>query len=172
MQQPPRPNNIGKRRTITSITGRKVHLVITDEIVIPQGTGKLIYFQKLQFEKDGRTEYRFTYYMLGHKPSRRGRWVFGQYSLMIPQRELRLLLRKTPSTITIESSTSSEASAQQVVCEMLWRHTMRHAPPNLPVYADARERRANSTFSDGPPQSKTLDGQAVDGPSASVILAV
>jgi len=94
MKQPPLPNNIGKRRTITSITGRKVHLLVKDEIVIPQGTGKLIYFQKLQFEEDGHTEYRFTYYMLGHKPSRRGRWVFGQYSLMIPQRELAILLRK------------------------------------------------------------------------------
>ena len=94
MRQPPHPNNIGKRRTITSITGRKVHLVIKDEIVIPQGDGKLIYFQRLQFEKDSHTEYRFTYYTLGHKPSRRGRWVFGQYSLMIPHRELALLLRK------------------------------------------------------------------------------
>jgi len=94
MKLPPRPNNIEKRRTITSITGRKVHFVVADEIVIPQGPGKLIYFQKLKFEKDNRIEYRFAYYMIGHKPSRRGRWVFGQYCLMIPQRELALLLRK------------------------------------------------------------------------------
>lgn len=94
MKTPPRPSNVGKRRTITSITGRKIHLVVEDEIIIPQGTGKLIYFQKLQFEEDGRIEYRFTYYMLGQKPSRRGRWVFGQYSLMIPRRELAILLRR------------------------------------------------------------------------------
>jgi hypothetical protein len=91
---PPRPNNIGKRRRITTITGRKIHLSVTDEIVVPQGSRKLIYFQKLRFEEDGRLEYRFAYYMLGHKPGRRGRWVFGQYCLMIPRRELTMLLRK------------------------------------------------------------------------------
>jgi hypothetical protein len=94
MKLPPRPNNIGKRRRITTITGRKIYLAVTDEIVIPQGPRKLIYFQKLQFEEDRRIEYRFAYYMLGHKPSRRGRWVFGQYCLMIPRRELTLLLKK------------------------------------------------------------------------------
>ncbi len=92
MNTPPYPDNIGKRRTITTIDGTKVHLVIKDEIVVPSGAEKLIYLQKLQFEEDGRIEYRFTYYMRGFKPSRKGRWVFGQYSLMIPEEELHRLL--------------------------------------------------------------------------------
>ncbi len=91
---PPPPNNIGKRRTITSITGEKIHLAIEDEIVVPQGQGKLIYFQKLRFEADRSVEYRLTYYMLGHKPGRKGRWVFGQYSLMIPAKELSVILKE------------------------------------------------------------------------------
>jgi len=42
------PNNIGKSRVITSIDGKKVTLVVTDEIIVPQGADKLIYFQKLK----------------------------------------------------------------------------------------------------------------------------
>ncbi len=91
---PPRPVNVGKRRTITNISGRKIHLVVRDEIVIPHGDNKLIYFQQLQFEEDGRIEYRLTYYMIGQKPARRGRWVFGQYSLMLPAEELSALLKE------------------------------------------------------------------------------
>ena len=91
---PPRPDNIGKRRTFTSITGRKVHLVVKDEIIVPHGGGKLIYFQQFQFEEDQRIEYRLTYYMIGHKPARRGRWVFGQYSLCLPAKELSVLLKE------------------------------------------------------------------------------
>ena len=91
---PPPPNNIGKKRTFISITGTKVHLTVLDEIVIPQGSGKLIYFQQFRLEEDQRIEYRLTYYMLGHKPSRKGKWVFGQYSLMIPAKELSAILKE------------------------------------------------------------------------------
>ena len=92
MRTPPRPNNIGKNRIITGIDGTKIHFTVEDEIVLPQGSGKLIYFQKLRFKADNQIEYRLTYYMLGHKPSRKGQWVFGQFSLMIPEHELSLLL--------------------------------------------------------------------------------
>lgn len=91
---PPPPNNIGKKRTFISITGAKVHLTVLDEIMIPQGPGKLIYFQQFRLEEDKRIEYRLTYYMLGQKPSRKGKWVFGQYSLMIPAKELSSVLRE------------------------------------------------------------------------------
>jgi hypothetical protein len=94
MKRPPRPVNIGKQRTFTAINGRKVHLTCIDEIVIAHGKGKLIYFQQFRFEEDRRIEYRLTYYMIGFKPSRRGRWVFGQYSLMLPARELAVILRE------------------------------------------------------------------------------
>ncbi|SHH16000.1 hypothetical protein SAMN04488068_2750 [Hydrocarboniphaga daqingensis] len=88
----PYPNSKGKRRVIKSISGEKVAFHVEDEIVIPFGLGKLIYFQKMKWEADQRTEYRFTYYMSGHKPGRKGKWVFGQYSLMIPAKELSMLL--------------------------------------------------------------------------------
>ena len=95
---PPHPNNIGKRRAVTAIDGRIVHKTVEDEIVLPQRSArhvKLIYFQKLRFEEDGRLEYRLTYYMLGFKPgARQGRWVFGQYSLMIPPKDLGRLLKE------------------------------------------------------------------------------
>jgi hypothetical protein len=89
--RPPAPQNIGKRRTLTAIDGRKIAMVVEDEIHREQASsrnGKLIYFQKLRFEEDGRLEYRFTYYMLGLKSGARGRWVFGQYSLLIPAEDL------------------------------------------------------------------------------------
>jgi len=95
---PPYPNNVGKRSAHTAIDGRKVHRVVEDEVKLRQRSArhsKLIYFQQIRCEEDGRLEYRFTYYMLGVKPGpRRGRWVFGQYSLMLPPRELGRLLKK------------------------------------------------------------------------------
>jgi hypothetical protein len=93
-EKPPAPNNIGKRRKITTISGREVYLKVIDEIIVPHGDRKLIYFQQLQFEEDNRIEYRLTYYMLGHKSARRGRWVFGQYSIMIPAEELSAVLKE------------------------------------------------------------------------------
>ena len=74
-----------------------IYLKIVDEIVVPQGEGKLIYFQQLRFEEDRRVEYRLTYYMLGHKPARKGKWVFGQYSLMIPAEHLSAVLKEARS---------------------------------------------------------------------------
>lgn len=97
MNLPLFPDGIGKVRTHTAIDGRLVQYIIDDEIVRRQESArnpKLIYFQRIKFAEDGRTEYRFTYYMLGQKPRTRGRWVFGQYSLFIPPRDLSALLRK------------------------------------------------------------------------------
>jgi hypothetical protein len=92
MERPERPNNIGKRRTITAIDGERLSFVVEDEIVLPQGTDKLIYFQRFRWEEAGNVEYRLTYYMIGFKPGKKGRWVFGQYSLMLPAAELSALL--------------------------------------------------------------------------------
>ena len=89
---PPWPDSIGKIRKIKSIHGNPVTFTIVDEIILPQGTNKLIYFQKLQHDPDKRLEYRLCYYMLGVKESRKGKWVFGQYALMIAARELKKIL--------------------------------------------------------------------------------
>jgi hypothetical protein len=61
---------------------------------VEKGTRKLICFQKIRFEDSGKLEYRFTYYMLGLKPGAKGRWVFGQYSLLIPAAILSKLLQE------------------------------------------------------------------------------
>lgn len=88
---PRAPVNIGKRRTHVAIDGRARVMIVVDEIrrrQLSSPNPKLIYFQKIRFEGQRRLEYRFTYYMLGVKPGARGRWVFGQYSLLIPARDL------------------------------------------------------------------------------------
>lgn len=94
----PWPHNIGKRGRCHGIDGTMHHFEIVDEVAheqkpVEKGTRKVIYIQRLKFD-DGRDEYRFTYYMLGLKQGAKGRWVFGQYSLLIPVRDLRCLLRE------------------------------------------------------------------------------
>jgi len=92
---PPFPDNRGKVRKIHAIDGRELSLRIEDEIVRPQANAhhpKLIYLQKVRFEEDDRVEYRLTYYMLGQKPGAHGKWVFGQYSLLVPPPDLAALL--------------------------------------------------------------------------------
>lgn len=96
---PPWPNNIGKTRSLKVIDGSTRRFTIVDEIVreqeIPEkATRKLIYFQQMKFEGEDRFQYRLTYYMLGVKPGSKGRWVFGQYSLMIPESHLAEILKE------------------------------------------------------------------------------
>ena len=93
-----RPKTIGKRGRIHTIDDKIQYFIVKDEIVHEQRiremkTRKLIYLQKIKFD-DGRSEYRFTYYMIGLKPGAKGRWVFGQSSLMIPPKALSVVLRK------------------------------------------------------------------------------
>lgn len=93
---PPPPNNIGKRRKHVGIDGRVIWTTVDDEVHLRQATSKnvkLIYFQKIRFEQKPRLQYRFTYYMLGLKPGpRQGCWIFGQFSLFIPPKDLTRLL--------------------------------------------------------------------------------
>jgi hypothetical protein len=94
---PDYPHHVRNKRKLTAIDGQRVAVTIEDEIIRPQGKPphtKLIYLQKLRFESDRRLEYRFTYYMIGYKGKTKGRWVFGQYSLMIPVTDLKWLLKK------------------------------------------------------------------------------
>lgn len=93
MALPARPNGINSRRKLKSITGATQWFIIEDEIVIPQGDGtKLIYFQKLRWEHDGSIEYRLTYYIIGEKPGRKGQWVSGQFSAILPAEALSRVL--------------------------------------------------------------------------------
>jgi len=90
------PNNIGKRRRITTIKGIKRYMMIEDEILHKQHNNprKLIAFQQIKFEEDNRIEYRLGYYMVGVKPGAKGRWVWGQFCLMIPEKDLKAVLKK------------------------------------------------------------------------------
>lgn len=91
---PALPNNKGRVRKIDSQKGYKVTYTIVDEIKIKQhnAPNKAIYLQKMQFEEDKRIEFRFGYYIIGHKPGMQGKWVWGQYCLMIPKIDLIKLL--------------------------------------------------------------------------------
>lgn len=91
------PRTLGKEGILKDIHGKKHSFEIIGEISCWQRKSpdeKRIYLQRIKHD-DSRIEYRFTYYMLGVKPGRtKGKWVFGQYSMMIPQRELSFLLKK------------------------------------------------------------------------------
>jgi hypothetical protein len=83
---------------VDAIDGVRRKFLIVDEIVCKQrvnekGTRKIICFQQIKW-KTGRIQYRFTYYMLGMKKGARGRWVFGQYSILIPAKQLCHLLEE------------------------------------------------------------------------------
>lgn len=95
-KSPPLPNNIGKRRKIVNINGAVRYFSVEDEICRLQSgaPNKVICFQKVRREHDGRVQFRFGYYMLGVKPGAKGRWVWGQYALFIPRSDLKTLIQK------------------------------------------------------------------------------
>lgn len=70
--------------------------MIEDEITRVQSTAshKVICFQKMRRPDNGATEFRLGYYMIGVRPRMKGRWVWGQYALLIPEQDLRALLRE------------------------------------------------------------------------------
>ncbi|HZH33197.1 MAG TPA: hypothetical protein VEY11_20720 [Pyrinomonadaceae bacterium] len=83
----PPPNRIGKRGTLTEpVTGNKKHFRVIDEVIQIQSDypTKAIYLQKIEFEKDRRIELRFGYYIIGMKPGRFGKWVWGQFAPLMP----------------------------------------------------------------------------------------
>ena len=95
MSYPPAPSNKGKLCWAQKPNGKHFCFTITGEIHIEQ-TGKpdkLIYLQRLKFE-DGRVELRLGYYIIGKKPARRGRWVWGQYATMIPVADFRRIINR------------------------------------------------------------------------------
>ena len=93
---PPIPQNKGKRRRITNIWGKRIYFTIEDEITRFQSTAphKVITFQKVRFEAGQRIEFRFGYYMIGVKKGDRGRWVWGQFCLLLPKDDLVFLLKE------------------------------------------------------------------------------
>jgi len=91
---PELPNNVGKKRRIPAIDGQIRHFLIEDEIIHRQSNSdrKIIVLQKMKFIEEDRIEFRFGYYMIGLKPKTKGRWVWGQFCLLIPQEDLLFIL--------------------------------------------------------------------------------
>jgi hypothetical protein len=90
------PRTFGKKGKLVDIRGNAHTFEIIGEISCWQRKApdeKRIYLQQIRHD-DKRVEYRFTYYMRGVKPGSKDKWVFGQYSMMIPQRELAYLLKQ------------------------------------------------------------------------------
>ncbi len=91
------PSTVGNVCHIISIDGKRISVLIEDAIRRPQSGShglKQIYLQKLRHETGNQLEYRFTYYMWSTKGRMPDHWVFGQYSLMIPAKDLEWLLNK------------------------------------------------------------------------------
>lgn len=88
--QPPFPNPVGKKRRIKNIYGEIRHLKIIDQIGRIQSTfpDKYIVFQKIEIEEDRVIEFRLGYYMIGVLPGAKGKWVWGQFCLLIPSNDL------------------------------------------------------------------------------------
>jgi hypothetical protein len=87
---------VGSRSTRKNINGEEFTFSVEDAVGFEVGTinKKYICLQKLRHEKPKkRIEYRFAYYMIGVKPGGHGRWVFGQYALMIEPNQLKKLLK-------------------------------------------------------------------------------
>jgi len=97
MDYPPPPSNIGKPGTLVfPPDGHKQHFTIADEIT-RQHSGvpsKIIYLQLLSFDEDGREQIRIGYYVIGKKPRMRGRWVWGQYSTMMPVEDFKWIIEQ------------------------------------------------------------------------------
>lgn len=91
-----RPYNINKQRCMTTIWGTKRSMIIEDEILHKQHNAhhKLIAFQRIRDEGNNHIEYRLGYYMIGVKPGMKGRWVWGQFCLFIPESDLKAILKK------------------------------------------------------------------------------
>ncbi len=82
---PKPPSRIGRVTRRAYINGKPMVYTVLDEIVHipPSNPGKAIYLHMLQFEDDGRKEMRLCYYMIGHKPRAKGKWLYGQFAPMI-----------------------------------------------------------------------------------------
>ncbi|WHZ11973.1 MAG: hypothetical protein OJF60_002413 [Burkholderiaceae bacterium] len=91
-----KPNfGIGKTSTRKNIRGAPFTFKVEDAVGFQVGKEhkKYICLQRLKhLTPKERIEYRFAYYMVGVKEGAKGRWVFGQYALMIGPKQLQRLL--------------------------------------------------------------------------------
>lgn len=93
---PPLRSNVGRKGSITDIEGRKQSFTVVDEVRRRQSTDpeKTICLQRLRFDRDGRTELRLCYYIIGKKPRMAGKWVFGQFATMMPAEDFQAIVSR------------------------------------------------------------------------------
>jgi len=93
---PKPPSRIGKVTRRKNIDGSPMVYTVLDEIVhIPRSNpNKAIYLQMLQFEDDKHKEMRLCYYMIGHKPRGKGKWLYGQFATMIRRDDFEQIMSK------------------------------------------------------------------------------
>jgi hypothetical protein len=75
--------------------GRRLGFEVTGEIKRPQSNlpTKLICLQRIRFD-GGRMELRLGYYIIGKRPSMRGRWVWGQYAALMPIADFKAIVNQ------------------------------------------------------------------------------
>jgi hypothetical protein len=91
---PANPSTVGKQGSIKDPAGTKWSFTVDAEIMLPQSglPTKLLCLQRIKFES-GAIHLRLGYYIIGKRPSRAGKWVWGQYATMIPAADLKELTR-------------------------------------------------------------------------------
>jgi hypothetical protein len=89
---PDLPSTVGKAGRMISPFGDVDRFTVVGEIRVPSLEGRMItVFQKLEFET-GEESFRLGYYILGKKPRALGKWVWGQFALIIPRDDFRALI--------------------------------------------------------------------------------
>jgi len=88
---PPPPEHIGDTEG-----PKNDRFKVIDEIIQRDShyAGKAIYLQKIQFVKDNRIELRPCYFIIGEKPSVKGKWVWGESAPMILPDDFSVLVSK------------------------------------------------------------------------------
>ena len=99
---PPLPSpRIGQETNTRRIDGSRLHFVVRDGVCLqaPSNPFKAFILQKIEIDdgeglENGHIEIRIAYYMVAHKESRRGKWLFGQFAPMMTIDEYGLIQRE------------------------------------------------------------------------------
>ena len=98
MSLPEPPSTIGKRGKLVDINRQPKKFTIADEIVFScsNDPNKMVYLQRLCFDQPEKLdEYRLGYYVIGKKEGHtKGKWVWGQYATMLPEKDWAVLIQK------------------------------------------------------------------------------
>jgi hypothetical protein len=105
---PKLPSNIGKHgKLAVPPHGYVLHYTITDEIRRRESgmAEKILCLQRIEYDEDQRIQIRLGYYIIGKKPARKGRWVWGQYAALLNLKDFQYLVRKAEERGWIKPAT-------------------------------------------------------------------